>query len=541
MESKTSVAGGKGSVRMTRSSGSIGSGSGVSVTRKSAFQYGNANSEALAAAAAGKGGGSGSDERGASIDMVPLLNGAGSTGSTGSKEAPPSRSRRFLKYIRLFARQSIGAKLAWIGVLVAGVMQLLGLAVFASAKRTAAKTDALTPVLVVFHFVVAMAFFVAAPMLLKRHVDWPRKHPHAHQSAALLSLDVLWAAIAAWAVSAVAPTFTSILAVAADPSLARTIATLAAASGIAFVAYVRFVGKRLVLASIADSTPYTSPAKKAVRRRSSGLSSNAPISIAAANPTEIWMKRIATSFESHLGVVGFIGSGWALTFLESFITPSKKSTSPSSASLAASLAALLPGDSAPVTPSNQFSSQYAILSLLFVILQAALFSTFIYWGAVGHGIRHLPPTTQHIRPLSRSNSASTLDASTSSSVQSTAVANQTPLNSTTQDELDETGSIASTSGYNTPTSVAATTEGEFTSSLLNSLLVVKKRSGSNSLRSQYSNASLRKQANMNQMEIIEAEQRSQKLILAGIWVIGCIGVGLLFAWCFVCTTACGRS
>ncbi|KAI9332392.1 hypothetical protein BDR26DRAFT_869414 [Obelidium mucronatum] len=640
----------KTAVRMVKSTSALrsplssSSAPAVSVTRKSAYQYGS-SSDTSASNLRNQ------DESDAPIDPA-LARPTNSTTNTlpqhftstsQSKQSPRKIVISQLKlWRRLFSNQPLVNKVLWVGVLFTSVSQLLGMFIYlrshllispAKWPNSLYQTDALSPLISVVHAILSIAFTtVLAPYLFHLHTNWHHIYPHAHETTSLIPLNIFWMCVPVLALSSIAPSVTDLIyAHGAIAQVPRIIMFASTISGAGFVYCIRIMGKQIIIATVSDGS---SGSRRAVKRRSSNFSLNniiPPSHVAAVNGTSsstiaaasaviptsgsysrstqsiessnrTWIKKLATSFESHVGVLGLIASGWNLGLLE-FIYHTPPTPDPTGALLTDSA-------NAATQLSATISSKAFLLPLFIILFQTAVSFSLIYWGACSHGIRVLPPKNQQINLTtfnqSRSSSGTSLhniasyagdtdesivpllsqdqvqhqrQASGGSFHQQQQLHRQESNNASGSGGGNGGGGVSNSSGtggggyffrsdsnepseqsgYTTPSIPGTpqhndTNHEDFASNLADAVNnMIKKRAGSNSLRNAYSNPSIRtsfsssngggivrKRASMNQVSAMEAVARFERMAVASVVVVGCCVAGLLVGWILVCRASCGR-
>ncbi|KAJ3022292.1 UNVERIFIED_CONTAM: hypothetical protein HDU68_009224 [Siphonaria sp. JEL0065] len=432
-----------GAMRSPLSSTHSQSSPAVSVTRKSAYQYGNTSVDPPTDTSAAQQPlpTPGDKAPDALPNSTPTRKSVATTATLPTHFTSNSPKKRKLNsqlklWLRVFKNQPLLNKVLWVGVLVTSFCQLMWL-------NPLYQTDPLSPLIAVTHAMLSIVFTtILAPYLLHVHTTWHHIYPHAHETTSLIPLNIFWACIPVLALSSIAPSITDLIyahgAIAQAP---RAVLFFCTAGGVGFVYVVRVMGKQIVIATVSDGSNTTG--RKVVKRRSSNFNINniiAPGNVGAASASssavsaaggnsyssrslkttnntsfesvynsKTWIKRLATSFESHVGVLGLIASGWSLGFLESFYNNSQSSTNSNSTSI-------IPIDSTAPHSSVTVSPKALLLPLVLIIFQATVSFSLIYSGAFGLGVRHLPPKTQQINlqtfNLSRQNSASSLQGIT---------------------------------------------------------------------------------------------------------------------------------
>ncbi|KAJ3386026.1 Cysteine dioxygenase [Entophlyctis sp. JEL0112] len=237
---------------------------------------------------------------------------------------------------------------------------------------------------------------VVAPALLYIHTRVSSSAPHSVPAAAALSpLDSLWAVIAVACVAAVVPTAVREQWDAGSLRVsARVAAVCAAAVLCCFVFAVRVFARRAVLAAALPAVGKHMPVRRSAagsgggsnnsignsssgageqqasmqqrRRRSSGLSVAARMREGEEN--YIWIKRLGTSAQAHLGVVGAVGALWMVEFVD-------------------------------VVAPHPLSYSASVLQVSLVSVQVFLSCVLVCFGAFAGGDKFLPPVLQQIHIL----------------------------------------------------------------------------------------------------------------------------------------------
>ncbi|KAJ3128972.1 hypothetical protein HK100_008877 [Physocladia obscura] len=355
--------------------------------------------------------------------------------------------QRITGVARRFQRQAALEKVVWIIALFASVLQILGLLIYARTHiftpaiewpNTVYHSDLLSPRLATLHAILSLVFIAGiAPVIFSLHSSWHSIHPHAPLSSSLVPFNIFWACIPVLTISSIPPMaadFYHMDRTARFSITPRLVMLAATISGCLFLYIVRVYAKRVVV-------QYVAMPRVQKRRSSSFLSNGSPLSgrsnvLGASNvadgkgadakisssisATNEWIKKMGTSFEAHVGVLGLICGGWGLGFLESLFSQSSTSISndtvvwfAASTAYLNSTAITASAASAAVAAPGAFSATsspyYAetapkifIIPVLYVIIQTCVSVTLMYWGAFGHGVKYLPPVTQQFSVSRRS-------------------------------------------------------------------------------------------------------------------------------------------
>ncbi|KAJ3113537.1 hypothetical protein HK100_001949 [Physocladia obscura] len=344
--------------------------------------------------------------------------------------------QRIAGVARRFRRQAAFEKAVWIIALFACALQILGLLIYARTHiltpadrwlNTVYHSDPLSPRLATLHAVLSLVFIAGiAPLIFSLHSSWHSIHPHAPLSSSLVPFNIFWACIPVLAISSIPPMaadFYHMDRTARFSITPRLVMLATTIYGCLFLYIVRVHAKRIVMQHV--SIP------RVQKRRSSSFLSNGMAggsnSLGSVNigtgakgtdtnissnvsTTNGWVKKMGTSFEAHVGVLGLICGGWGLGFLESLFSQSSTATSNDAIAWSTGSAAYLnstkttisaasavlaaPGAFSTTSPYDKTAPKIFIIPVVYVIIQTCVSVILMYWGAFGHGVKYLPPATQ---------------------------------------------------------------------------------------------------------------------------------------------------